>query len=493
MKFHRIIFIVAAVWYVITAFYSIGYFQSDEHYQIIEFARLIEGSNSAEDLSWEYSAQIRPALQPTICYLIFICCETLSITDPYNKTFVLRLITALLSVLAISFFTNSCRHLVSSKYWKPFLVFSYFLWFLPFINVRFSSEIWAGLALLTGLSLVIRDKKNAQNYLIAGALFGFSFLFRYQVAFAVVGLLLWLILIRKEQVSKLVLIALSGLGIVGLGIGIDTWFYGESVLTSWNYLETNIFDGKAPEFGTHPWYYYIYLILRYSFYPIGILILSAFFILIYKKPKNIFLWIILPFFLVHMLIPHKEFRFLFPIINLIPIVIILAIQEINWSSLSKRTQVLAHVAGIFLLLVNIGAVLIASIKPAGDGKMRITEKIREIAPIEATRIFYTNNDLFTPWAVTAHFYTQNNLISKKLDLPLSSASVVPNVETRNLLVVNVDDLNDLDILDLISRSGMKEVCKSVPNAFIPFLDIYGYSNKQILVLYSDQNDQIQVN
>lgn len=493
MKFHRVIFLIAAIWYIVTAYYSIGYFQSDEHYQIIEFARLIEGSNSAEDLSWEYVAQIRPALQPTICYLIFQCCDAFSISDPYNKAFVLRLITALISVLSIAFFANSCRHLISTKYWKPFLVISYFLWFLPFINVRFSSEIWSGLALITGLSLIIRNKKNTQTYLIAGALFGFSFLFRYQVAFAVFGLLLWLLFIRKEQASKLVLIAISGLVIVGLGVGIDTWFYGEPVLTSWNYLDTNIFDGKAPEFGTHLWYYYFYLILRYSFYPIGLLILSAFFILIYKKPKNIFLWIILPFFLVHMFIPHKEFRFLFPIINIIPIVIILAYQEINWAGLSKPTRDLARISGIFLLLANFGAVVVASIKPAGDGKIGIIKKIEEIAPKGKAHLFYTHIDPYTPWAVTANFYIQKSLIPKKLELPISSDQYELNEDQVGLLLVDLADLQDPNIQNFITNAHMKEVCKSVPDAFIPLLDLYGYNNRQILVLFSDKKDKRNIN
>lgn len=164
MRFHQIIFIIAIIWYALTAYSSIGYFHADEQYQIIEFAGIIDGTNTAKDLAWEYNAQIRSAMQPAICCLIFKVCDFFSITNPYDKAFVIRLITGLLSVLAIYFFTNSCKNIILNKYRKLFLILSYFIWFLPFINVRFSSETWSGITLLLALALVVRNKRSYQTY-----------------------------------------------------------------------------------------------------------------------------------------------------------------------------------------------------------------------------------------------------------------------------------------------------------------------------------------
>ncbi len=485
MNFHQVILSIAVVWYSLTAYYSIGYFQSDEHYQIIEFAEHIKGTNTDQDLAWEFPVKIRPITQPAICYLIFELCDIVSITNPYNKAFVLRLITGLLSVLIIFFFTTSCKGLVSSKNWKLFLILSYFIWFLPFINVRFASETWSGIALLAAVSILLRNKRNFISFLFVGVLLGASFLFRYQIGFAILGLLLWLLLIRKETVSRITLILASGSVIVLFGIFLDSWFYGEPVLTSWNYLRVNIYEGKAPEFGTRPWYYYFYLILRYSFYPIGIVILISALTLIYKKPKSIFIWILLPFFIVHVLIPHKEFRFLFPLINYLPIIFILAIQEINWKALSRRKQGVIRVLAALIITANLSAVVIASLKPAGDGKMRLTKKIREIAPEESKRLYYTyHNDPYTPWAVTANFYVQNNLITERLNFPLTENFDEINEPYIDLLIITAADLQNTEIQNFIAKKKMVEVTKSVPDVMLPFLSVYGYPNTEILILYS---------
>src|SRR3954466_14998143 len=96
MKFERIILLMAMLWYSMTAYFSVGYYHPDEHYQIIEFAGILDGTNTAQDLAWEYKAQIRPSLQPIICYSIFKICDFFNITNSYDKGFVLRLITGLL-------------------------------------------------------------------------------------------------------------------------------------------------------------------------------------------------------------------------------------------------------------------------------------------------------------------------------------------------------------------------------------------------------------
>jgi len=83
-KFHKIVFIFAFIVYGITAYQSSGYYHADEHYQIIEFAGSKLGTHTSDELAWEYKAAIRPALQPTICYLVFSILHFFHIDDPYS-------------------------------------------------------------------------------------------------------------------------------------------------------------------------------------------------------------------------------------------------------------------------------------------------------------------------------------------------------------------------------------------------------------------------
>ena len=154
----KIILVTAFLWYSLTAFYSVGYIHADEHYQIIEFAGIKEGTHESTDLAWEFHSKVRPSFQPLLCFIIFKVCWFFKVTDPYTKTFVLRLFTGILAVLSIYYFTHSNKHLIKSENWKAFLIISFFTWFIPFINVRFSSETWSGLMLL--LTFAIINNKN---------------------------------------------------------------------------------------------------------------------------------------------------------------------------------------------------------------------------------------------------------------------------------------------------------------------------------------------
>jgi len=58
-RFHQLVLIVALLIYVVTAYFSKGYYHADEHYQVIEFAGLKTGTHSGSDLAWEYRENSR--------------------------------------------------------------------------------------------------------------------------------------------------------------------------------------------------------------------------------------------------------------------------------------------------------------------------------------------------------------------------------------------------------------------------------------------------
>ena len=90
-----VLYIGGVVFFLLTAFFSEGFYHGDEHFQIIEFAQFKLGKTAQVNLPWEFEAQIRPTLQPVLAMGIFYVCDLISIIDPHTQAFVLRLITSI--------------------------------------------------------------------------------------------------------------------------------------------------------------------------------------------------------------------------------------------------------------------------------------------------------------------------------------------------------------------------------------------------------------
>ena len=187
---------LAVVVYIITAINSKGYYHADEQYQIIEFAGIKLGTHTPHDLAWEYTSSIRSATMPTICYGLFSVFNLLHLTDPYTQTALLRIVMALLSLLAIHLFVRSSSSSILPPYRTVYLLLSFFLWFIPFLNVRFSSESLSGISFLLAIALFQFQKEKKYQFIFVGALLGFSFLCRFQSGFLSLGFLAWMVLIN---------------------------------------------------------------------------------------------------------------------------------------------------------------------------------------------------------------------------------------------------------------------------------------------------------
>lgn len=470
--------------YFTTAYKSVGYYHYDEHFQIIEFALLKKGIQHKETLAWEFHQKMRSAIQPALAYLVFEVCDFLSLKNPYQQAFILRLLTALFSLFVIFNFIKTSLPLIRTNYQKAFILLSYFLWFLPWINVRFSSETWSGVAFLLALSFILKQGKR--SYLFSGALLGLSFLFRFQSVFLSLGLLLWLIFIRKESLPKLFQLVLSGLIILLLGILIDSWFYGEPVIAFLNYAKITLIS-KPVNFGSSPWYFYFYTIFRYSFFPFSILITLSFIVLIIKDLKNIFIWPILLFFLVHTIIPHKEMRFLFPLINLIPIVFILSIQKITKPKFHFPKW--SYLIIIPLVLINTLALMIMTLKPAGNGRIKIAQVIHEKyqnKPVDLQ--FYWDANPYSPFGLPNKFYEEDNISMTKLDSAKELNSERNDNQTVNILVLRKDHAGRSDFMKALSSNNFHKVAQSIPQWMEPFLKLYGgYNMGEILILFEKES------
>lgn len=379
---------IVVVIYVIVAWNSSGYHHWDEHFQIIEFAGFKAGKVQASELAWEYKAQIRSALQPSLCFLLFKGMYAIGIESPYLMAFLLRLISAGLAIWVINRFVESQRLLLPENLFPYFIFLSYFLWFLPYINVRFSSESWSGLCFLMSLTLVFKcaDQPKLTRLLLLGAALGLSILFRFQSALLVSGVLIWLMVVGRFSYRNILLIFGCILMVLLLGIGVDSWFYGSASFTLYNYFEANILQDIASSFGTEPWYQYLIYIFKAPGI-FGFFIILSLLILILKNPGHVCLWALFPFLLVHALIPHKELRFLFPLANLVPLFLILGYQYLRALFPKKYTLVLP--AGLAIIFCyNLCGLIVISSRGAGLAKVALTAYIYQHYGKQQVQLMY---------------------------------------------------------------------------------------------------------
>src|SRR5262245_6228893 len=141
LKNHRI-FIAFVIITSITAWFSIGFYQVDEHFQILEFGGFKAGWFGSRDLPWEFRAQMRSSVEPYLVVLFIKLLELFNYRDPFLVTFFMRLTTAALCTACYALWRNRLKQ---TSFYDPLLYdAALLLWFIPYICVRFSSEIWGG-------------------------------------------------------------------------------------------------------------------------------------------------------------------------------------------------------------------------------------------------------------------------------------------------------------------------------------------------------------
>lgn len=353
--------------YLATAFFSDGYHHPDEHFQILEFANFKLGASPSSDLPWEFQEQIRPSLQPTLAYYLIRAMHVIGTQNPFLEVRALRILSALLSFFVFVKLADLSTKSLPGKTGSEVLISLVFLlWFMPYLQVRYSSECWSGIVFLTAIYHLLKFERETDYHpgllFIAGVLSGLSFFFRFQMGFAIIGAFGWLIN-RKVKVRDLAIFVAGGLLAGAVCIALDCWFYDELVLTPYQYFKSNIVEGKAANWGVSPWWYYLYEFLIDSVPPISLLLLGLFLHGLFLQRKHLFCWTFIPYLLAHILVGHKELRFLFPMV--FPF---LFFVSTGWLSLRKlfSKHLLFKIALTLSLIGNFLLLPIRSIMPAQE-------------------------------------------------------------------------------------------------------------------------------
>ncbi|MFT4093580.1 MAG: hypothetical protein QM640_08065 [Niabella sp.] len=375
-----------------------------------------------------------------------------------------------------------------------YILISYFLWFLPVLNVRFSSETWSGLFFLFSIGVIkLPFKKKILQFGLAGVLAGVSFLCRFQSAILISTFIFWLIFQNKNCIKDIFIFIISIFPIILIGVIIDSWFYGNIVFTPWNYFYSNIVLNTASHFGISPWYYYLVIIITKPILVIGVLIILCIFIVTYQRPKSLLVWLLIPFLVIHSLIPHKEDRFLFPVINFLPLIIVLGWQELKTIFKAQRNNVFFRFLISFfigtLLVINTFGLLIMAFKPMGNGVKVLTQYIyRNYHNKPVILIYDQETKLYSPFInLKERSYEDKNVIEIPFQYFIlhSNSSIIK--DSSLLFVFEKAKIHYPDYAQVIQRFSLKPKIQSIPQWIESLGKYYSASNDiDALVLYGSQ-------
>ena len=455
MSFQRWCLLFGTLVYATAAWFGVGYHAEDEFQQVILVAEHLRGHVDSASLPLDIHAQWRSMVQPVICAAVFEACATIGITDPFSLTLLLRLLTAALAIWVTHGFIRSVLPSIGPAHQRAFILLSWFLWFLPVLQIRFSGEAWSGLLFLRGITLLLQE--GHRKHLAIGAWFGAAVLFRPAVALMPFGILLWMVIVQRASRSAVLGVLGGGATVVLLGAVIDGLAYGTPVFTLWNYALAGVTGEEAWRFTALPWYQLPLFIIKYAVPPIGLLVLGAFVALLVRKPKHLLVWIILPFVLVHSLLPIKEVRFLFPLAPLVPWLLISAWELIRdrWPRAAK-SWITGTTLGLISVL-NCIALAVGMITPAGNGRIALAKEIHHKYDDQPVHIAIDGDWRF--W-IPAFFLAPGSTSAFK-----DQALEVPALDGRPQLVITRKSIAE--------EAGLKPFATSTPAWTHVFLKWYG--------------------
>lgn len=364
---------------IITAIIAVGGNHTDQHFQIIEFSMYQLGRESGAMHVWEIDHFVRPTLQVYIFSAYYLFCGYMGIDDPFTQLTILRIIQGALLWAVFNMVTAYyCRNL-SNKIRYTALLLVNFSWVLPYTRTMFSSEMMSSLFFFGALLLydAKKDKSPGTLFLsLIGFLFSLSFYFRFQTGFALAAVGLCILFFDKRYRHILPL----ALGFIA-GAAINTWldyqFYKEWVITPYAYFAANIFDDRAAAFGTSSVLKYIGVLL------VTMPIIPASFIFLYYSgkvfPKHfrepVYLSVIV-FLVGHSLVGHKEERFLFPVFNIMPVIIALGTVALEryYRSASRFSRGFIKVNLVIAGILNVFLLVLLMVIPYAQ-TIRFSEKI----------------------------------------------------------------------------------------------------------------------
>ena len=363
---------LAAIITAITSYTNFGHNTGDEYSQIFEFAGYKLGFINQGDLRIEFGSQMRPTIQIWMVVAVyrFVGLFT-SQVNPFLVTYLINFSSGLLGVFSILVFSKAFIVRVKPQFQEWFVVISLFSWLVLYTNTHFNSDSICGHFLLLAVGLLFSKlgDLSVRRIIGSGLLLGLSFSCRFQIGFAILGLMLWLLYpaYKYHRLGEWWLLSFSIVGsILIFNTYSDYCFYGKWVCSSYNYYHQNIALGIMDSWsGVSPWYSYIFMVSMYL--PFGPLFVLATLYYFVRYPRDVLTSIIGLFVFFHVLIGHKEVRFLMPMLGFLPLILMVVtadlVGQFDWFALHLKK--IAAIIWIINLLACLSLLIPAATEIGG--------------------------------------------------------------------------------------------------------------------------------
>lgn len=333
-------------------------FVPDEYWQSLEVAH-----NKAFNYgykTWEWGKGIRSYFYVSIIYLLYKVLSILQIDTPELVILLPRIFQGLLSALADVYFIRWVHEKRSGQFaWA--LISWVTTYFVAYCSTRtLINTFEMDLAIITLYYYPWTPKSTSVPFVALLSLICFI---------RPTSVILWLplvsinILNAKQPLSLLLKNYLPvATIIIGLNVALDSYFHDNLIFTPYNFFKVNIMDGVNTFYGSHDFLWYLYaglpVVIGFQTIPFYVRTISRItksnFLNSLKydvEAQMIFtvLWTVA----VLSLVPHKEFRFLLP---LVPMAVFVSSGALGKWSIKASTTIL-YAVGAFLIVAHSGALI----------------------------------------------------------------------------------------------------------------------------------------
>ncbi|XP_013193470.2 GPI mannosyltransferase 3 [Amyelois transitella] len=378
--------VVSAILFVriLSVFLVRTWYVPDEYWQTLEVAHKHAFGYGA--LTWEWQKGIRSYLYPSLVAVLYYILKLTGLDYPEAVIFLPRILQAIISTIAdYSFYKWTGRK------WALFLVLTSWFWF--YTSGRTLLQTLETCLVAIGLSkFPFKGGKTGYYDKESSA---WVWLACISVFVRPTSAPLWVVLAAYNLYTtnqgrlRLLLRTYLPIGLLCSTalVALDSFFHGSLIVTPWEFFQYNVLQDVASFYGQHPWYWYLTqglpAVLGVNIVPV----LAAVGAVARRPRENVTGVLLLAAAVLHValysLVPHKEFRFVLP---LLPILLYLAQDVIApWSRKAKRWQ-LYLVSGFILLGNAAPAVYFGNIHQAGS--LSVMPLLRESLPHNRSSIAF---------------------------------------------------------------------------------------------------------
>ena len=415
----RYIFL-ALILHLISVYFSIGFYNDDEHFQILEPLAYLLGINeilindtTGHYWEWQDNNRVRSWFQPYIYYYFVNFLKFFGITDPFGWSFMIRLLTSLLGFLSIVylFFTTKKYFFKKDNHFNYLLFFSF--WFYPFLHSTTSAENLGLIFFLFSFCFLykqIQIKELRFNYFLSfifSIALGFAIVSRPNLIFTILPIFLWTLLF-KYNFYRIVVISSGVITALFIGLFIDYLNWGFFTNTYWQLYDVQIKQGIMADFGTQPWWYFLPTIAIELAPILSIFFVISLVIFWLKKPKSIFTWLTLFTLIIVSFFEHKEIRYAFPIYIFAPLFISYFFETFEKIKFKNFFKIIIIFSNIIFLVFTLFA-------PA-NGKVGVYNYLFK-NNIKNEKVYYLGENPYQINNMEPFFYTKflPNIIKMKKD------------------------------------------------------------------------------